>query len=134
MYASLKIEFLEEMQKDITSHAKKSNLELKDDMMQYLKDEICSHKVELVAIKVDLEKEQEAMEKSTSAVKANLTKEMQAWVDTAKDAKDQAENAQKEIKANAPWIEVVKKQKGPSVDRMEMMNVTLEEAKRNVSG
>ena len=56
LYASLKTELLEEMRKDITSHVKKSNLELKDDMTQYLKDEIFSNKVELVAIKVDLEK------------------------------------------------------------------------------
>ena len=49
----------------------------------------------------------------------------------AKDTKAQVEHAQKEIKANAPWIEVVKKQKGTSMDRMEMMNATLEEeAKR----
>ena len=39
----------------------------------------------------------------------------------ARDAKAQAKHAQKEIKANAPWIEVVKKQKRTSMDRMEMM-------------
>ena len=55
---------------------------------------------------------------------------MQTWADMAKDAKAQAEHA-KEVKANVPWIEVVKKQKGTSMDRMEMMNATLEEeAKR----
>ena len=37
LYASLKTELLEEMRKDITSHVKKSNLELKDDMTQYLR-------------------------------------------------------------------------------------------------
>ena len=58
--ASLKIELLEEIQKDITSLVKKSNLELKDDMPQYLTDEISSNQFELVAIKVDLEKSQEA--------------------------------------------------------------------------
>ena len=70
------------MQKDITSHVKKSNLELKDDMTQYLKDEISSNKVELVVIKVNLEKGQEAMEKCTSTVKANFTNERkhgQTW-------------------------------------------------------
>ena len=61
--ASLKIELLEEIRRDIKSHVKKSNLELKDDMTQYLKDEISSNKVELVVIKVNLEKGQEAMEK-----------------------------------------------------------------------
>ena len=56
LYASLKAELLEEMRKDIISHVKKSHLELKDDMTQYLKDEISSNKVELVAIKVNFEK------------------------------------------------------------------------------
>ena len=53
MYASLKIELLEEMRRDITNHVKKSNLQLKDDRTQYLKDEISSNKVELGSIKVD---------------------------------------------------------------------------------
>ena len=50
----------------------------------------------------------------------------------AEDAKTQGMHAQKEIKANGPWIEVMKWQKGTLVDRMEMMNAaTLEkEAKR----
>ena len=56
---------------------------------------------------------------------------MQTWAEVAKDAKTQAEHAQNEIKLNAPWIEVVKKQKGVIVDRFEVMNATLEkEAKR----
>ena len=62
LYAALKTELLEEMRKDIISHTKKSHLELKDGMTQYLKDEISSNKVELVVIKVNLEKGQEAME------------------------------------------------------------------------
>mgnify|MGYP007132923090 CR=1 FL=1 len=37
----------------------------------------------------------------------------------AKDAKAQVEHANKEIKANAPKIEVVKKQKGTLVDKMQ---------------
>ena len=45
----------------------------------------------------------------------------------AKDAKAQAEHTQNEIKSNAPWIDVVKKQKGTSMNRMEMLNATLEE-------
>ena len=127
LYASFKAELLEEMRKDIISHVEKSHLELKDDMAQYLKDEISSSKVELGAIKVDFEKGQEAVERCISTVKANVTKEMQTWADIAKEAKAQAEHAQNEIKANAPWIEVVKKQKGTSMDRMAMMNATLEE-------
>ena len=43
----------------------KSHLELKDDMTQYLKDEISSSKVELGAIKVDLEKGQDTVEMQT---------------------------------------------------------------------
>ena len=39
---------------------------------------------ELVAIKVDLEKGQEAVERCISTVKANVTKEMQTWPDMAK--------------------------------------------------
>ena len=41
---------------------------------------------------------------------------------------------EKEIKANAPWIEVVKNKKWTLVDKMAMMNVTLEEeeGKRNL--
>ena len=42
LYASLKTELLEEMRKDIISHVKKSHLEVKDGMTQYLKDEISS--------------------------------------------------------------------------------------------
>ena len=79
LYASLKTELLEETWKDIISHAKKSHLELKDDMTQYLKDEISSSKVELGAIKVDLEKGQEVVERCISTMKANVTKEMQTW-------------------------------------------------------
>ena len=37
LYASLKIELLEEIRKDITSPIKKSNLEFKDNMMHILK-------------------------------------------------------------------------------------------------
>ena len=68
------------------------------------------------------------MEKHISTAKARVTKEMQTWVDMAKEAKAQVQHAQKEIKANAPWIDVVKKQKGTSMNRM---NAALEEeAKR----
>ena len=69
MYASLKIELLEEMRKDITSHVKKSNLELKDDMEQYLKDEISSNNVELVAIKVNLVKIKEVAKNASPQLK-----------------------------------------------------------------
>ena len=54
------------------------------------------------------------MEKCISTVKRNVTKEMQTWAEMAKDAKAQVEHA--------PWIEVVKKQKETSVDKMEMVN------------
>jgi hypothetical protein len=37
------------------------------------------------------------------------------------------------MKLNAPWIEVVKKQKGPIVDKVVLMNPTLdEESKKKV--
>ena len=50
-------------------------------MTQHLKDEISSSKVELGAIKVDLEKGQEAVERCTSlTMKANVTKEMPSFV------------------------------------------------------
>ena len=117
----------EEMKKEI----EKQKSELYASIKAELLEEISSSKLELGAIKVDLEKGQEAVERCISTVKANVTKEMQTWADIAKDAKAQAEHAQNEIKANAPWIEVVKKQKGTSMDRMAMMNATLEEeAKR----
>ena len=49
----------------------------------------------------------------------------------AKDANTQAEHAHNKIKANTLQLEVVKKQKGTSVDKMEMNNASLEEeAKR----
>ena len=84
LYASLKTELLEEKRKDIISHMKKSHLELKDGMTQYLKDEISSSKVELRAIKVDFEKGQEAVERCISRVKDNVTKEMQTWPEMPK--------------------------------------------------
>ena len=45
-------------------------------------------------------------------------------------AKAQVEPADKEFKANTSKIEAVKKKKGTSVDKMEIMNAKLEEAKR----
>ena len=102
LHASLKMELLEAIQKDITSLIKKSNLELKDDMTQYIRNEISLNMVELVAIKVYLEKGLDAMEKYISIVKANVNKEMQTWAEMAKDAKAQVEHADKDIKANTP--------------------------------
>ena len=58
--------------------------------------------------------------------KANVSKEMQTWAKMAKDAKAQAELAQKEIKANTPQSEVIKTHKATSVNKMEMMNTTLD--------
>ena len=46
-----------------------------------------------------------------------------------KDAKPQVEHSHKEIKNNAHWIEVMKKQKGTLVGTLAMMNTSLEEAK-----
>ena len=125
LYASLKVELLEDIRKDISSLLMKSNLELKDDVTQYLNDRISSNKVEVVV--VGLEKGQEAVNKCISIIKANV---MQTWVEMGKDAKAQAEHAEQEIKANAPCIAAMKKLKGTSMDKMEMINTTLEEAKR----
>ena len=47
-----------------------------------------------------------------------------------KDVKVQAEHAQKEIKCKCSLDRSSEKQKGTSVEMMEMMNTTLEEAKR----
>ena len=47
------------------------------------------------------------MNKCISITKANV---MQTWVEMGKDAKAQAEHAQKEIKENAPLTEIVEKQ------------------------
>ena len=102
LYVSIKIELLGEIQKDITRLVKKSILELKNDMAHYLKDKINSNKVELVAIKIDLEKGQDRVEKCISVVKANVSKEMQTWAHMDKDAKGQVALAEKEIKANTP--------------------------------
>jgi hypothetical protein len=48
-------------------------------------------------------------------------KKMQTQEGVAKDAKTQAEHAQKEVRLYALWIKV-KKQKGAMVDRVEVMN------------
>ena len=55
--------------------------------MQYLTNKISSNKVELVVIKVDLEKGQEVMKKCMSIIKANVYKEMQTWAVMAKEVK-----------------------------------------------
>ena len=69
LYVSIKIELLKEIRKDVTRLVKKSNLALKDDMAHYLKNEINSNKVELIAIKVNLEKGQGAVEKCIFIIK-----------------------------------------------------------------
>ena len=84
LYASLKIWVIRNVERH-NKPCQKSNLELKDNMMQYLKDEISSNKVELVAIKINLEKWQEAVQKCISTVKANVTKERQTWAKMAKE-------------------------------------------------
>ena len=67
------------------------------------------------------------MGKCISIVKSNVSKEMQAWGDVAKYAKVQGRVAQKEINANTPWIEIVKKRKGTLVDKIQMINAKLDE-------
>ena len=54
-------------------------------------------------------------------------KEIQTWEEITKDAKAQDEHAQKEIKANVAWIEVVEKQKGTILKMIEITKATLEE-------
>ena len=61
-----------------------SNLELKKDTTQYVKDEISTNEVELVAIKANLVKIQVA-QKCISTVKANVSTEIQTWADVALD-------------------------------------------------
>ena len=75
LHASLKMELLETIQKDIKILVSKLNLELKDNMSLYLRGDISSNKVELVDIKVNLQKSQEIVKKYISILKANVNKE-----------------------------------------------------------
>ena len=117
MYAFLKLE----LQTEIRNLIGNSNLHIKEELERDLK----------ATIEIDIEKNHEAVKKSISLVQDNVEKNMQTWAEVAKDAKNQAEHAQNEIKSNAPWIEIVKNHKGAIMDRVEVMNATLEEeAKR----
>ncbi|MCO5556463.1 hypothetical protein L7F22_010012 [Adiantum nelumboides] len=89
--------------------------------------EACKQEVS-IAVDNEIQKSKEAiaaMEASVSKVQENVEKNVHTWAEMAKDAVD------KEVKECAPWIEVVKKNKGMSSNQMEVMNATLEEeAKR----
>ncbi|MCO5601906.1 hypothetical protein L7F22_056032 [Adiantum nelumboides] len=89
--------------------------------------EACKQEVS-IAVDNEIQKSKEAiaaMEASVSKVQENVEKNVHTWAEMAKDAVD------KEVKECAPWIEVVKKNKGMPSNQMEVMNATLEEdAKR----
>ncbi|MCO5596016.1 hypothetical protein L7F22_050070, partial [Adiantum nelumboides] len=89
--------------------------------------EACKQEVS-TAVDNEIQKSKEAiaaMEASVSKVQENVEKNVHTWAEMAKDAVD------KEVKECAPWIEVVKKNKGMPSNQMEVMNATLEEeAKR----
>ncbi|MCO5547317.1 hypothetical protein L7F22_000765, partial [Adiantum nelumboides] len=89
--------------------------------------EACKQEVS-TAMDNEIQKNKEAiaaMEASVPKVQENVEKNVHTWAEMAKDAVD------KEVKECAPWIEVVKKNKGMPSKQMEVMNATLEEeAKR----
>ncbi|MCO5611010.1 hypothetical protein L7F22_065258, partial [Adiantum nelumboides] len=90
--------------------------------------ETCKQEVS-TAMENEIQKSKEAIaavEASVSKVQENVEKKVHTWAKMAKDAMD------KEVKECAPWIDVVKKNKGmPSNQQADMMNATLEEeAKR----
>ncbi|MCO5547043.1 hypothetical protein L7F22_000484 [Adiantum nelumboides] len=89
--------------------------------------EACKQEVS-TAVETDIQRSKEAivaMEASVSKVKENVEKRVHTWAEMAKDAMD------KEVKECAPWIDVVKKNKGMPSNQTEVMNATLEEeAKR----
>ncbi|MCO5591128.1 hypothetical protein L7F22_045109, partial [Adiantum nelumboides] len=92
--------------------------------------EACKQEVS-TAVDNEIQKNKEAiaaMEASVSKVQENVEKNVHTWAEMAKDAVD------KEVKECAPWIEVVKKNKGMPSNQMEVMNATLEEeAKRKAA-
>ncbi|MCO5560651.1 hypothetical protein L7F22_014268 [Adiantum nelumboides] len=92
--------------------------------------EACKQEVS-IAVDNEIQKSKEAiaaMEASVSKVQENVEKNVHTWAEMAKDAVD------KEVKECAPWIEVVKKNKGMPSNQMEVMNATLEEeAKRKAA-
>ncbi|MCO5603790.1 hypothetical protein L7F22_057942 [Adiantum nelumboides] len=92
--------------------------------------ETCKQEVS-TAMENEIQKSKEAiaaMEASVSKAQENVEKKVHTWAETAKDAVD------KEVKECAPWIEVVKKNKGMTSKQMEVINATLEEeAKRKAA-
>ncbi|MCO5582601.1 hypothetical protein L7F22_036499 [Adiantum nelumboides] len=97
--------------------------------------EACKQKVSTV-VKNEIQKSKEAIaavETSVSKVRENVEKKVHTWAEMAKDAKQKVDAVNKEVKECAPWIEVVKKNKGMPSNQTEVMNATLEEeAKRKV--
>ncbi|MCO5572085.1 hypothetical protein L7F22_025836 [Adiantum nelumboides] len=89
--------------------------------------EACKQEVS-TAVENEIQKSKEAiatMEASVSKVQETVEKKVHTWAGMMKDAVD------KEVKECAPWIEVVKKNKGMPSNQTEVMNATLEEeAKR----
>ncbi|MCO5563631.1 hypothetical protein L7F22_017278 [Adiantum nelumboides] len=76
----------------------------------------------------------DAVEASVSKVQKNVEKKVHTWAEMAKDAKPKVDAVDKEVKECAPWIKVVKKNKGMPSNQTEIMNATLEEeAKRKAA-
>ncbi|MCO5611673.1 hypothetical protein L7F22_065928 [Adiantum nelumboides] len=83
--------------------------------------EACKQEVS-IAVDNEIQKSKEAiaaMEASVSKVQENVEKNVHTWAEMAKDAVD------KEVKECAPWIEVVKKNKGMPSNQMEVMMLHL---------
>ncbi|MCO5605057.1 hypothetical protein L7F22_059234 [Adiantum nelumboides] len=92
--------------------------------------EACKQKVS-IAVDNEIQKSKEAiaaMEASVSKVQENVEKNVHTWAEMAKDAVD------KEVKECAPWIEVVKKNKGMPSNQIKVMNATLEEEAKHKVG
>ncbi|MCO5558492.1 hypothetical protein L7F22_012076, partial [Adiantum nelumboides] len=145
MYAKWKEEMQTYSQKEMTAQLKAKLVPLEGkihafmakDMLKLVHEglkaegkamkEACKQEVS-TAVENEIQKSKEAiaaMEASVSKVQGNVEKKVHTWAEMAKDAVD------KEVKECAPWIEVVKKNKGMPSNQMEVMNATLEEeAKR----
>ncbi|MCO5609222.1 hypothetical protein L7F22_063445 [Adiantum nelumboides] len=118
---------------EMYAYVKEEMAKVEARMLEWLKaegkamKEACKQEVS-TAVENEIQKSKEAiaaMEASVSKVQENVEKKVHTWAEMAKDAVD------KEVKECAPWIEVVKKNKGMPSNQMEVMNATLEEeAKR----
>ena len=147
MYAKWKEEMQIHSQKEMTAQLKAELVPLEakihtfmaKDMLKLVHEglkaegkamkEACKQEV-TTAVETEIQRSKEAiaaMEASVSKVQENVEKKVHTWAEMAKDAVD------KEVKECAPWIEVVKKNKGMPSNQTEVMNATLEEeAKRRV--